>query len=315
MIAIKDVLDSQILQEIRRIQKNIILRRRIIIGCVITIPVCIALILLFNFVFYYSIPESVMAIPFIIPFPCAFYLMFFAPRAIIKLYDKQKKLLWDYAITDILSKFFDVLEYNSKSHIPHNIIRVSNAVLGYEHMNGSDQIKGTYKSRYFEYSELSFTRYETAHDGMGGQVVFFSGPWFVVQFNKALPGRVLIRENNRSHKIIGNIGSLKKTATGDAAFDRKFTVYTDDLATMSYILTPDLLTKILEKSNAVGSVLHISIVAGRLYLAHKNAGLFNVSFTNEELLSIEVIKDKYTSKLQRYIDILDLFIDSGKLDS
>ncbi len=312
---VNDYLDSHILNEVRKRQNKARFYKKLIYVCVGIIPVCIILILIFHYTYYEN--PAVLATVFLLPFPAAFYIVFLSNKFITKQYRIRKDLLWDYAINDVLSKFFDVSEYNRKSRISDNIVIASNVVRGFDHIIGRDHLKGKYKERYFEFSEMGFTRLERYSDESGGgstQVLFFSGPWFVLQFNKLLPGRLLIREKNKKFKVVGNIGQLKKTTTSNEEFNERFNVYTDDEATLSYILTPDFISALLEKSKSVGSFLNISLEGGRLYLAFNSSGLFTSFFDEDELYSINKIKEWYKLELQRYTDIIDLFIDSKKLD-
>ncbi len=61
--------------------------------------------------------------------------------------------------------------------------------------------------------------------------------------------------------------------------------------------------------------MHISLEGGRLYLGFKKAKLFSGNLTDEELNSVQKIKERYTAELRGYTDLIDLFIDSGKLDN
>ena len=173
-----------------------------------------------------------------------------------------------------------------------------------------DYVKGNYKGINVELSEMYIAYETTDSDGNTDTTVYFSGVWFIFDFNKTFKDNLLVHSKNYGYAV--RFG--EKIDTEDVDFNNKFRIRSNNTLEAFYILTPHIMEKIKQLKEKIKCYLIMYFEDSKLHIGlggYKNLFEPNV---NEEI-DIEKFKDailKDLSVVFELVETLDLDNDLFK---
>ena len=142
-----------------------------------------------------------------------------------------------------------------------------------------DLITGTRKGVEFELFEAHLEERRTSTDSKGRSqtrwVTVFKGQCLRFHFDKTFYGRTLITRDAGFFNRFGGGKGMQRAMLEDPEFERIFEVYTTDQVESRYLLTPDLMQKLVDMEKAFhGGKLKCCFEGGELYITLQGSDLF-----------------------------------------
>ncbi len=262
-------------QEIIPILRIFESRRKRILGKIIKIVffstlLTFAICILFTFEL---IPSCLLSLPVVVT---AFA---FAYRQLTKEYKEEFK---KQVITAIVNFFDSSLQYD-----PHGLVSESQFLqsglfnASPDRYRGEDRVSGLLDKTRIEFSEVHAEYKSQIVDSDGATHTswhtIFKGLFFVGDFNKQIKGTTVVLPDVAEHlfgglgKFLQNIqkiGRYRELITlEDPAFEKYFVVYGDDQDEARYILTPNLMERIVSFRERTGQKIRLSFCGENVYLA------------------------------------------------
>ncbi|MDD4564392.1 MAG: DUF3137 domain-containing protein [Eubacteriales bacterium] len=131
-------------------------------------------------------------------------------------------------------------QYDAFGHVPEECIAATGFVDDYEHIYGSDFVRGHYRGVPIMFSDVRLTRTDREYNSETGkheaqEVDLFKGYWLAADFDRELAAPPLTIMERRSGG-----GSIPMESE---AFNRQFSVFCADAHTAFYILTPHFMER------------------------------------------------------------------------
>lgn len=220
----------------------------------------------------------------------------------------------DQVVTRIIDFIQPGMTYIPQALIPESEFRRSGLFLkSPDRYRGEDMVTGTIGKTEVEFSEIRAQYKTETRDSKGNRHTqwhdIFRGIFFIADFNKNFITRTLVLPDT-AEKMFGSFigsafqkmnkfrGELVKLENPD--FEKEFAVYGQDQIESRYILTPDLMEKILKFRKEHGKPLYISFIDSKMYVAVTvQKDLFEPTFAR-------TLFDK--NVLGEYFDYLNLVI-------
>lgn len=185
-------------------------------------------------------------------------------------------------ISSIVTFISPDLKYNQSSHISRDKFRSSEIFTKrIDRYNGEDCVSGMVDKTQIEFSEIHAEEKHVTRDSKGRRqtryVTIFKGLFFIADFNKEFKGLTLVLPDMAERTLgkffgqamqkmnISRKGELIKLE--DVNFEKEFVVYGDDQVEARYILSPALMSRILEFRKKSKYEIHLSFKASKVYLA------------------------------------------------
>lgn len=156
----------------------------------------------------------------------------------------------------------------------------SNRLLpSWDRENYEDNLAGVYHGVNFELFEAHLEQKSTTTDSNGrtrtNWVTVFRGQCLRFDFHKTFHGETLVLRDAGMFNRFGGKSGLKNAKLEDPVFEKAFEVYTSDQVESRYILTPDLMQRLVDleqglrggdlKCAFVGQEVLITVNAGNLF--------------------------------------------------
>lgn len=234
-----------------------------------------------------------------------------------KINKKISQLLKDNILPSVLQDAFDSAEYISGNRLSDDRIRsVDMSLPSYQHVRGSDYIKGVYHGLPFEisYIDLTITKereVEVEEDGEKRWTIekyeesVFSGQWMVCELGKAIGGELFVRKRRQQDDARAEgdamiLGDLIEEVTRDA-FSEEF--YTICSGTAGRFMTDEMKKYIMAVWEISGHRFRLRITPeGRVHLIGHSS--FHVrEIANEEELATLI--GEYKELISFFTDCLD----------
>ena len=225
-----------------------------------------------------------------------------------KAYENYKKLYKKHIVYNTLEKIFDDVKIYD-SGFSEKEIQDSNVVDMGTGFKSEDKFEGKYKDVPFAACDVTTWHEEDDDDGGSRTVIDFDGQYYVFEFNKKFKGNVIVTSNYS----VSTKKNLETVEMENNEFNKMFNVYTDDQHLAYYILTPQLMEKIMELSDAAFD-FSCAFIGNKIHIAcSHNVDLFEFD-PYEELNKMKENKDieKEISMVTQIIDSLDLNNDLFK---
>jgi hypothetical protein len=226
-----------------------------------------------------------------------------------KIYSKQfKRYIIEYGI----NQYFDDVKYQPDYGIDSSTVYSAGMVLKGNHFESEDLITGVFKGVPFTQSDVRIQRRQ-GPSRYAKRIDLFCGRWMIFNFNKNFVCNLQVVEKGffGSKKGKDQYGSrLHKLEMDDEAFNRAFKVNCEDNEEAYYILTPQMMRRMLElKENTKGQLmfcfmnnaLHIACNTGR--------NSFEPPVFNKIDLQ-KIMNDTYSD-----LSLITSFVDSLNLDN
>lgn len=195
--------------------------------------------------------------------------------AIVILYVYYKffyeKLFKEKIISGIVSVIDSSLQYRSSEYADiSNFIRSKFTSTMPDFYTGSDYVFGKIGDTKIEFSQVC-----SAYREGNKSYPIFKGLFFIADFNKNFEGTTLVLTDGEE-KHIGHLASVIQTydrefgnlvKLEDPEFESLFKVYSDNQITSRYILSTDLMRRMVEFRNKIGGDILFSFIDSNLYIA------------------------------------------------
>lgn len=186
----------------------------------------------------------------------------------------------DRVIAPIIAFIDPGLHFLPHDYIPeHLFIESSLFMRTPDRYKGEDLVEGMVGKTNLAFSELH-AEYKTEHYDSKGRRrtqwhTLFKGIFFIADFNKHFTGRTIVLPDSAEKafgSLIGNFFQKMNFTRGklikleNVAFEKEFAVYGDDQIESRYILTPELMERLLDFKKKTKTQLHISFIASRMFV-------------------------------------------------
>jgi hypothetical protein len=206
---------------------------------------------------------------------------------------KYKRTFKDIVIAPLIKAIDPELSYSKESCISREKYMESKIFLSNPDVyKGEDYVWGMVNKTMIEFSEL-FTQYKT-HDSKGRTQyhTIFKGLFMIADFHKDFKGRTVVLPDY-SEKSFGFVAKFFQKMNlmrdqlvymEDPVFEKEFKVYSNDQIEARYILSPDMLSRIVQLKRKMGKNIHMSFVSSKICIAiSANENLFDPKMSQSVL--------------------------------
>jgi hypothetical protein len=171
------------------------------------------------------------------------------------------------------------LLYLPMGMIPRSLFQLSglfdDRIDNYE---GNDLIKGKIGKTSLEFSDLNVEKEYTDSKGRKHRTTIFAGTFIVTEFHKHFRHTVKVYPDI-AEKYLGVVGSWLQNAASDKlvrmdspAFEKEFKVLADDPVEAHYLLTPNIMERVVQLKRKAGVPVYLSFKLNKLFIAIENGG-------------------------------------------
>lgn len=230
-----------------------------------------------------------------------------------KKYDRNKYLNHQFQlkfkekyVLERLKQYFNNLKYYSTSGVDKNIINETQMIIMGNYYGSQDFISATYQDITFECSNLQ------VGDIIEGHVQsYFSGLWLIIDYPKIQNNDLKILDLSSQNiwnltvaEVDREFYGYKKINVESIEFNQMFDVYAKNEQMAFYILTPLLISKILNLKNKFDYNLRICFLNNKLHIGINNLeNAFDYSNYEEEFDYKKVIQ-KIDSQIHVMIEFI-----------
>lgn len=233
--------------------------------------------------------------------------MFFKSSKVIKYYKDNYRA----SILDYLLKGYEY-SFSSNEGIEENIFKDSGFAGYYEDYDGSDKLRvnipnddGSNSGCYLTLCDLDVTKTERDSDGDSRTVTVYNGVFGYVEFPFEFKCILSIDSFYRKKGI-----KLERVNLEDIKFNNKFKVYSEDQVESRYILTPDMMDKLMNlEENFKG--LKITIVNNKMYIGATGINLFELSSIKDG--NVSTLFENFYDEIKVILDIINEIKNNDKV--
>lgn len=158
-----------------------------------------------------------------------------------------------------------------------------------------DRLEGKRNGVDFEFFEAHLERKHRRTDSKGRTrtewVTVFDGQCLRINFHKTFYGTTLVLRDGGIFNKLGGLSGTKRVRLEDPVFEKAFEVYSTDQVESRFLLTPDVMQKLVElETDFRGGKLRCGFSQGQLLIAVEGADLFEPVSMFTSLLSPERIR-------------------------
>ena len=203
------------------------------------------------------------------------------------------------------------LYYSPTGMIPRTLFELS-GLFGREidRYGGNDLIKGKIGETPIEFSDLKVEKETRDSKGRKHTETIFSGTFIVTEFHKHFQQRVRVYPDV-AEKYLGVFGGwLQSMANGklvrmdSPGFEKEFKVVADDPVEAHYLLTPNIMEKLVALKKRANAPIYLSFNLNKLFIAIENGGEWFEPTLFKSLLSIDIFKS-YIENLNLILGIVE----------
>ena len=185
---------------------------------------------------------------------------------------------------------------------------------GIDRYKGEDWVKGRIGETYFEFSEIHAEYKSSSTDSDGNRKTtyhtIFKGLFMKADFHKHFSGETYVLTDT-AEKYFGFIGkAMQKVSTRghlvyleNPMFEKEFAVYSTDEVEARYLLSINMLERILELKQKFETDVQLSFVGSDVHIAIPNLDILEINI-KQSLLEQEPILRCYT-ELRMCFDIIE----------
>lgn len=169
-------------------------------------------------------------------------------------------------------------------------------VPGWDRAKYEDLITGTRREVDFELFEAHLEEKRTTRDSKGNTrttwVTVFKGQCLRLDFHKTFYGRTLVTRDAGFFNRFGGGRGMQRAGLEDPEFERIFEVYTTDQVESRYLLTPDLMQKLVDLERVFkGGKLKACFDGGEMLITVQGGNLFEPGSMFKPLDSPERVRE------------------------
>ncbi len=203
------------------------------------------------------------------------------------------------------------LIYSHTGMIPRTLFRLSGLFDdSIDHYSGNDLIKGKIGETPLEFSDLRVEKETTDSKGRKHRITIFAGTFIVTEFHKHFHKTVKVYPDV-AEKYLGVVGGWFQDMANatlvrmdSPAFEKEFKVLADDPVEAHYLLTPNIMEKLVQLRKRVGAPVYLSFKLDKLFVAIENGGEWFEPSLFRSLLSLDVFKG-YIENLNQILSIVE----------
>ncbi|HQI45408.1 MAG TPA: DUF3137 domain-containing protein [Bacteroidales bacterium] len=256
------------------------------------------LVFFIGILFFLTGKETVILIALFIIIGYGIVALIYGRKAIYKFKQTYK----DIVIGPLVRAIGPGLQYQKNNYINSDRYYESRIFLQTaDRYIGEDYVYGMIDKTAIEFSELH-TEYRTQdEDGKTHYHTIFKGLFLVADFHKDFKSKVVVMPDY-TEKVLGgvanffqkiNISRDKLVYMEDPEFEKMFKVYSNDQVEARYILSPNMLNRIVLMKKRLNKKIHLSFVNSKMFLAiSMNKNLFNPKL-NKSVLNPYFIQEFY----------------------
>ncbi|WP_281951744.1 DUF3137 domain-containing protein [Nitrosophilus kaiyonis] len=262
--------------------------------------------------FIYKNSQDLENIIFVIAASVSIY--FFIQKIVTKKYRENFK---EKIIKKLILHLDKNLKYSPNSYFPQNLYILSSLFpKKFDRYNGNDLVVGQIQNIPVIFSDIH-TQYKTKDSkGRTHWHTIFKGLFFMADFNKDFYGKTLIFPDT-AQKLFGYLGQflqeifkkqgLELVKLDHPQFEKEFVVYSSDQIEARYILTTNLMEKLVRMKKKLNKPIYISFVNNHIFVAISDIDSFEPSIFSS-LFDISLIKNyiitlKYTVGLVEELNL------------
>lgn len=169
-------------------------------------------------------------------------------------------------------------------------------VPGWDRAKYEDLIAGVRREVNFELFEAHLEERRTTTDSKGRTrttwVTVFKGQCLRLDFHKTFYGRTLVTRDAGFFNRFGGGGKMQRAGLEDPTFEKIFEVYTTDQVESRYLLTPDLMQKLVDlETTFKGGKLKACFDQGEMFITVQGGNLFEPGSMFKPLDSPDRVKE------------------------
>lgn len=208
-----------------------------------------------------------------------------------------------YVIKKAIEGQVEGLVYEPRFGLPESVYSDLNVMRHWNRYHKEDLITGKYKNVYFVQSDLK-VQYESngEHDTT---TTYFRGRWIAIDYPKKFNGTVVIIDNSFAYGVKRK--ELEKIQLENPYFNDMFTVRASDMQLGYYLLTPQLVEKIMELKQSTNGNIVACFKNGYLHIfINDGKDSFEPNINNVNLMGdIQKFMQDFTL-VSGTIDVLDI---------
>ena len=208
-----------------------------------------------------------------------------------------------YVIKKAIEGQVEGLVYEPRFGLPESVYSDLNVMRHGNRYHKEDLITGKYKNVYFVQSDLK-VQYESngEHDTT---TTYFRGRWIAIDYPKKFNGTVVIIDNSFAYGVKRK--ELEKIQLENPNFNNMFTVRASDMQLGYYLLTPQLVEKIMELKQSTNGNIIVCFKNGYLHIfINDGKDSFEPNINNVNLMGdIQKFMQDFTL-VSGTIDVLDI---------
>ena len=221
-----------------------------------------------------------------------------------------------YFVQSALKTVFTDLTYHPEQGMPRDVIASTKMMYMGDRYTSNDYISGRYKDIGFRQADVHIEEERESTDSDGNTttywVTIFRGRWMIFDFNKTFKADLQVCQKFFGNNKISNWGNdtkFEKVKLESVDFNKRFNVYAQSDHEAFYLLTPQIMEKIIKLDDMnqgrlllcfIDNKLHIGLYDGKDSFEH--APIFKQ--INEEQVRNNNSND--IKKITMFIDELDL---------
>ncbi len=270
------------------------------------IPFLLSVIFLFadRETYRYYFASRIIFLPYLLSFGLA---VFAGNKR--KVYAKQfKRYVVEYGI----NQYFDNAVYSPDDGIDESTVFSTKMIIKGNHFESEDLISGLYKGVPFTQSDVRI-QYRQGGFKYSKSIDYFTGRWMIFRFNKNFVCNLQVVERGfiGSRKGIDTTGDrLHKLELDDEVFNRAFKTNCENQQEAFYILTPQMMERMLELREKTKGKLMFCFLNNSLYIAC-NTG--KNSFEPPIFSKIDL--QRIMNETFNDLSLITSFVDSLNLDN
>lgn len=211
-------------------------------------------------------------------------------------------------LPQIIATAYPGSSYSPYEGVQYGITQQSLIMPRGDRYNTGDLIQGVVGETGFLTCDCQIEERRTEVDSHGNTrtyyVTLFLGRFFIFDFNKEFDGRVVVSESWVNSLFSG----FERVKLESVDFNKKFKVYTTNDETAFYILTPQIMEKMMEIEKKYKGSISFSFIGSRMYLAINNG------IDTFELKLFKKVDEKFIIDLKKDLETMNSIIEQLKLN-
>lgn len=207
----------------------------------------------------------------------------------------------------------DNWRYAADRHLRPGLVKRSGLVAKSRTIYGNNLIRGAHGNTQFSFSNINISS-----EGKDGRSDIFGGILLAIDFNKEIKGKTLIFPDLAQNALGSWLGKkvqsfgwdgLELVYLEDPIFEKAFAVYGSDQVEARYILTPHMMSNMINLKEKYGNRLSFSFMQGTVFVAIDSVRPF------ESDLNAPILPDGTFYHFYKSIDLVTDVIDTLQLNT